>query len=81
MTLLEQFNSVDLNGKAILTWEHGEYIVAREYYGKKVSLYSLPGFYVEVAFNPQTLIIERVESTTEINKYLPFIELEKLLIA
>lgn len=79
MTLLEQFNNFDLNGRAFLTWEHGEFILAREYYGKKVSLYSLPGFYVEVAFNPQTFIIERVESTTEINKFLPFIELEKIL--
>jgi hypothetical protein len=73
VNLFEQFNSVvDLNGR---------FIVARQYYGKKVSLYSLPGFYVEVAFNPQTLIIERVESTTsEINKFLPFIELQNLLI-
>lgn len=76
MTLLDKFNTVDLNGRAILTWEHGEFIVAREYYGKKVSLYSLPGFYVEVAFNQEMLIIERVESTTEIDKFLPFIELK-----
>lgn len=73
--LLALFHSVDLNSRATLTWEHGEFIVAREYYGKKVCLYSLPGFYVEVAFDPETNCIERVEVTNSLNKFLPFIEL------
>lgn len=80
MTLLDKFNSVDLNGRAALTWENGEFIVAREYYRMKVCLYSLPGFYVEVAFDLETNIIERVEAFTDQNrleKYLPFIELKK----
>jgi len=79
MVTLEYFNSVDLNGRAILTWEHGESIVYREYYNRKFSLYALPGFYVEVVYNPALNVIERVEALTEpakLDKYLPFLEIK-----
>lgn len=79
MNLVEKFNSVDLNERANLTWKNGEFIVGREYYGMKVCLYLLPGFYVEVAFNPITNLIERVEAFTDpksLDKFLPYIELK-----
>ncbi|MBL7871369.1 MAG: hypothetical protein JNM78_07150 [Cyclobacteriaceae bacterium] len=46
--LIEKFNLVDLHGKGVLLYEHGEYISTRFYYAKKVNLYSMPGFLVGI---------------------------------
>ncbi len=78
MTLLEKFNIVDLNGRMNLTNEDGEFIVSRVYYNQKINLYALPGFYVEVYYQPdinKIIKIEAITSHDELNKYLPYIDI------
>ena len=77
--LLILFNSIDLNGRAQLVWEHGDFEVSREYYGNKVSLYSMPEFHVEVYYHPKDNQIIKIEAITDnegLNKFLPYIELK-----
>lgn len=72
------FDSLDKQGKAILVWEHGEYLLTREYYGSQVNLYALPGFYVEVYYRDDLMRIERIHSikeTEHLEKFLFQIEL------
>ena len=70
------FREVDLNGRANLVWDHGEFIVTREYYGNMVNLYALPGFYAEVYYSPDKIKIIKIEITTDLNKFLPAIEIK-----
>lgn len=73
------FNSSNLNGRANLIWEHGEFIVSREYYGNKVNLYALPSFYAETYYSPDQLRIFRIEPITDfqgLSKFLPNIDLK-----
>ena len=70
------FNEVDDQGRANLVWEHGEFIVTREYYGNKVNLYTLPGFYVQIIYSPDLLKIIKIEQTNDLNKFLPAIDIQ-----
>jgi hypothetical protein len=72
------FDDVDLTGRANLIWENGEFIVSREYYGNKVNLYSMPGFHAEAYYSPDKQRIFRIEKVTNLNKFLPFIDLPPL---
>jgi hypothetical protein len=60
-SLINLFNQVDTHGKAVMVWEHGQFISTREYYEMKVNLYNLPGFMVEIYYHPLLNKIERIE--------------------
>jgi hypothetical protein len=64
-SLLDKFNQVDLNGKAVLIWENGEFISTRKYYSMLVNLYTLPGFIVEVFYYAYLNKIKRIEVVTD----------------
>jgi hypothetical protein len=76
MSLSDKFYAVDLNGRAVLLHEHGEYLVTRTYYGRKHNLYAMPGFYVELIYNRDENSIESINVINDVNKYLSFIQLE-----
>jgi len=81
-SLLEKFNQVDLNGKAVLIWENGEYISTREYYSMKVNLYTMPGFMVELFYHAFLNKIERIEVLTDdkrLNQHLDQIGIMDIL--
>lgn len=76
--MLLRFRASNLNGRATLTWEQGKFIVSREYYAHKVSLYAMPGFYSEVWYDPKSNIVDRIEPVTDaagLEKYLYLINL------
>ena len=77
--LLAQFEACNLNGRASLTWDHGEFITSRDYYNRKVALYAMPGFYSEVWYHPDANQVERIEVLTtgkHLEKYLFQINLD-----
>ena len=74
--LQKLFNEVDVHGRANLVWEYREFVVTREYYGNKVNLYTLPGLYVEIYYSPDMLKIIKIQQTTDLNKFLPFIDVK-----
>jgi|694.fasta_scaffold19418_2 hypothetical protein len=79
---IELFNGFDRHGKAVLIYDYGEFLLSREYYAKKFNLYAMPGYYAEIIYNPVDNTIEEiralVSSSHEVNKYLPYINLEEL---
>ena len=81
MSLIEKFNLVDLHGKGVLLYEHGEYISTRFYYAKKINLYSMPGFLVELFYSPYLNKIEKIEVVSDskkLTKHLENIQLNDL---
>lgn len=79
--LHKKFNQADLNGRADLLHENGEYISTREYYAQKVNLYSMPGFLVELFYSPFLNKIEKIEVVTgskPLHKHLENIEISEL---
>jgi hypothetical protein len=80
MSLLEQFNQVDIHGKMNLVNDYGEFILTRfDYYKQNINLYSLPGFHVEIYYSPSENKIVKIESVNDnrsLDKYLPYIELK-----
>ncbi len=74
----QQFKLLSLDAKAAVVWNEGEYICSREYYLNRSNLYALPGFLVEVSYNPRTNLIDKINTISdvvELNKYLPSINL------
>ena len=55
------FIELDLKEKIQILYEEGSFVVAIRYYGYKVNLYLLYGFYVEVFYNHKMDKIERIE--------------------
>ncbi len=83
MSLLDKFNLADLQGKTVLLFKEGEFISSIDYYSKKVNLYSMPGFLVELYYSPYLDKIETIETITDharLTKHLINIEIENLLI-
>jgi hypothetical protein len=81
ISILEKFIQVDLNGRAVLLHEFAEFLSTKEYYSMKVSLYSMPGFLVELFYSPYLNKIERIEVLTDLkrlNKHLENIEINEL---
>lgn len=73
------FNTLDNHGRAVLVWEYGEYLLTRDYYGYRINLYAMPGYYAEVYYRPGENRIEKIEGFTDtetLNKFLPAIELK-----
>jgi hypothetical protein len=73
--MIEQFKQADLNVRMEMVNQFGEYLVSRDYYRHKHNLYALPGFYVEVVYDPDDNSITDVRVVDDLNKYLPFIDL------
>lgn len=57
----KSFNFIDLETKAQYVFGYGEYISTIEYYGNKVDLYIVGGFYVEAFFNGKTDDLEQIQ--------------------
>jgi hypothetical protein len=76
---LEFFENACNDDKLNLIWDHGEYLWDREYYGRKICLYSLGGFFAEIVYNPVENKIEKVSALRNkdrgIEKYLHLINL------
>ena len=80
-SLLNKFNQVDLQGRIVLVHEFGEYISTGEYYSMKVNLYTMPGFLVELFYDPHLNKIDRIEIVNDnkpLNKYLTQIEISDI---
>ncbi|MEM6842981.1 MAG: hypothetical protein AAF944_01965 [Bacteroidota bacterium] len=56
-----EFISLPLQEQVDLLYRQGSFIVAIRYYGYKVNLYLINGFYVEVFYNHKLDKIERIE--------------------
>lgn len=80
---IDLFDGFDRHGKAVLIHDHGEFLVSREYYAKKFNLYAMPGFYAEIIYDPVENTIEDIRAlisgSCEVNKYLPYLNLEDLV--
>ncbi len=57
----DSFNFIDLETKAQYVFGYGEYISTIEYYGNKVDLYIVEGFYIEAFYNGQTGDLEQIQ--------------------
>ncbi|MBX2968269.1 MAG: hypothetical protein KF803_02775 [Cyclobacteriaceae bacterium] len=76
---MEFFNSLDDHGRAVMVWELGEYVLTRDYYGYRVNLYAMPGYYVEIYYRPGENRMEKIEGFTDrerLEKFLPAIQLD-----
>ncbi|HCW06658.1 MAG TPA: hypothetical protein DGG95_04750 [Cytophagales bacterium] len=53
-------------------WNNGCFLIAIDYYGYKISLYSLGTDFYEIFYNPRTNEIEKISLATEddLKKYL-----------
>lgn len=66
----KSFNSINLHTKAEFVFNKGEYISSIEYYGCKVELFIVGGFYVEVFYNLHSEELEEIEILDEQEKRL-----------
>lgn len=77
------FYELDMDARAELVWDKGEYISSIDYYGRRVSLFILEGLYVEVFYNPQENVIEEVEvldpSEVRLNLYTSAVSIRNAL--
>ncbi|MGK7391307.1 MAG: hypothetical protein ACNS60_13205 [Candidatus Cyclobacteriaceae bacterium M2_1C_046] len=55
------FQALSLRDKISLLYREGNFITAIRYYGHKVNLYLLSGFYVEVFYNHKYDRIDRID--------------------
>lgn len=58
---LLQFLSLDQKSQVQRLYTEGTFIVAIRYYGYKINLYLLDGFYVEVFYNHKWDCIEKID--------------------
>jgi hypothetical protein len=69
----KKFSMLDVNKRAALVWDKGEYIGYREYYGYKRVLYLVSKLYIEVWYFIATNKIEKVqiiENKADLEKYV-----------
>jgi hypothetical protein len=78
MTLYE-FNALNLNEKAAAVWR-GTYLAERSLNGLIVQLYSLPGCYVEVFYEPAANQITGFEAFTNKQLLAPYLAQSKFPI-
>jgi hypothetical protein len=73
-----EFQRLSLSGRADVLWSKGEYLGEVIYYRQQVKLYSLFSFFVEVWYNPDKGMIEKIEIATnsDLNKYLGRIKID-----
>lgn len=83
MLTLYEFNLLpDIELQAEYLWENGIYLHYREEKQKRIALYSLGNFYVEVWLDEQGKNIVKLRSfktTEQLESYLPFINLQNLI--
>jgi hypothetical protein len=76
----EFFENACDDDKLNLIWDHGEYLCDREYYGRKVCLYSVGYFFAEIVYNSIDNKIEKVSALSSkdsgMEKYLHLIEVK-----
>lgn len=76
----EVFNKLDINDRANLVWDKGEFVGHRDYYNHRIALYALPQLFVEVwIFNGKIEKVETIEDTKTLQQYVNAEELLKLL--
>ncbi|MFN6945600.1 MAG: hypothetical protein ACK4ND_11680 [Cytophagaceae bacterium] len=77
-----KFNKLTLKDKIQILYQEGTFMVAIRYYGYKVNLYMLDGFYVEVFYNHKWDKIELIEILdkhhSRMKFYLDQIQLPKI---
>ncbi len=76
----EGYNGLDMYKKATYVWDNGKYVSVREYYGYKINLYLLPGFYVEVWYFVNENRIKKVELVSDNNILKLYPEIKERLI-
>jgi hypothetical protein len=74
MITLYAFNELSDNDKAEVTWA-GTYLSNRAEEGHLTQLYSLPDFYVEVYYHPETNTIIRFRAFKSLRQLVPYIRL------
>ena len=57
----DHFSSLPFTTKAELLWKHGEFVRVQSKQELTVSLYKMPGFFVEVFYEQELNKIERIE--------------------
>ena len=60
MVTWKEFNSYSFDRKINVLYTNGNFVMAIRYYGFKVNLYLLGGFYVEVFINHKKAKIEKI---------------------
>jgi len=60
MITWKEFNNYSLDQKINTLYARGNFVMAIRYYGFKINLYLLSGFYVEVFFNHKKACIEKI---------------------
>lgn len=61
-----KFLDLNLSDRVKVLYENGAFVVAIRYYGYKVNLYLLNGFYVEVFYNHK---LDKIEKVLPMEKY------------
>lgn len=77
-----EFDNLELNKRATLLWEKGEFISHIEYGNRRICLYILEGNYVEVYYSIEENMIENIQITNNekrIQNYLMNIDLQEYI--
>lgn len=56
-----EYLKLPLMDKIKFLYEHGSYIMSIRYYGHKINLYVLNGYFVEVFYNHRRALIDKVD--------------------
>lgn len=78
----EDYDKLEFNERAKLLWDKGDFVAHIEYYNRKICLYILEGFYVEVYYEVEENRIENIKTTSDkkrIALYLSKIDLVEIL--
>lgn len=78
----EDYDKLELNEKAKLLWDKGDFISHIEYYNQKICLYTFENFFVEVYYSDDENKIENIKTTTDekrIKLYLKNINLREFI--
>jgi len=60
MMTWREFEALDINKKISVLYEEATFVMSIRYYGYKVNLYLLNGFYFEVFVNHKRALIEKI---------------------
>ncbi len=80
--LNEDYDKKELNEKAKLLWEKGDFISHIEYYNRRICLYIFEGTYVEVYYSIEENMIENIQTTNDekrVQLYLMNIDLAEFI--
>ncbi len=67
-----EFNDYSLNEKINTIYKHGHFVMAIRYYGYKINLYLLNGYYIEVFYNHKLDLIEKISLLEENHSRMNF---------